>query len=141
MTAVQNNLENLITPLHIYVKKTDLLIKGQNSEAIEQHLQTLGTILETVNHLTLEVEAQKIESEVDSDALQTWNDDVDSKLQAADVKIGKIRKCIRDHEKGAEITILIILPVNNAHFCLVKLTFKSVVRIIHGFHWLLINSV
>ena len=85
------------------MKKTDLLIKGQNSEAIERHLQTLGTILETVNHLRLEVEAQKIESEVDSDALQTWNDNVDSKLQAADIKIRKIRKCIRDHEKGAEI--------------------------------------
>ena len=85
------------------MKKTDLLIKGQNSEAIERHLQTLRTILETVNHLRLEVEAQKIESEVDSDALQTWNDNVDSKLQAADVEIGKIRKCTRDHEKGAEI--------------------------------------
>ena len=85
------------------MKKTDLVIKGQNSEAIERHLQTLRTILETVNHLRLEVEAQKIESEVDSDALKPWNNDVDSKLQAADVEIGKKRKWVHDREKEAEI--------------------------------------
>ena len=103
MTAVENNLETKLTQLHIYVKKTDLVIEGQNSEAIERHLQTLRTISDTVNHLRLEVEAKKIESEVDSDALQTWNDDVDSKLQAADVEIGKVRKWVRDREKEAEI--------------------------------------
>ena len=33
------------------------------------------------------------------------------------------------------------LPVYNAHFFLVKLTFKSVVRIIHGFHCLVAFSL
>ena len=103
MTAVENNLGTKLTQLHIYVNKTDLFIEGQNSEAIERHLQTLRTISDTVNHLRLDVEAKKIESEVDNDALQTWNDDVDSKLQAADFEIRKISKWVRDREKEAEI--------------------------------------
>lgn len=56
-----------------------------------------------MNHLRPEVEAKKIESKVNSDAIQTWNDDVDSKLQAANVEIGRIRKWLRDRGKEAEI--------------------------------------
>ena len=85
------------------MKKTNVVIESQNSEVIERHLQTLKAISDTVNHLRLEVEAKKIESKVNSDAIQTWNDDVDSKLQAADVEIGRIRKWVRDREKEAEI--------------------------------------
>ena len=51
MTAVNSNLETKLTQLHIYVKKTNLVIEGQNSEAIERHLKTLRTILDTVNNL------------------------------------------------------------------------------------------
>lgn len=85
------------------MKKTNVVIESQNSEAIERHLQTLKAISDTVNHLRLEVEAKKIESKVNGDAIQTWNDDVDSKLEAANVEIGRIRKWVRDHEKQAEI--------------------------------------
>ena len=56
-----------------------------------------------MNNLRLEVEAKKIESKVNSDTIQAWNDAVDSKLQAADVEIGRIRKWVRDREKEAEI--------------------------------------
>ena len=31
---------------------------------------------------------EKVESKVNSDTIQTWNDNVDSKLQAADVESG-----------------------------------------------------
>ena len=85
------------------MKKTNVVIESQNSEAIERHLQTLKAISDTVNHLRLEVEATKIESKVNSDAIQTWNDDVDSKLQVADLEIGRIRKWLRDPEKEAEV--------------------------------------
>ena len=103
MTTVESNLETKLTQLDINVKKTNVVIESQNSEAIERHLQTLKAISDTVNHLRLEVEAKKIESKVNSDAIQTWNDDVDCKLQAADVEIGRIRKWVRDREKEAEI--------------------------------------
>ena len=99
MTTVESNLETKLTQLDINVKKTNVVIESQNSEAIERHLQTLKAISDTVNHLRLEVEAKKIESKVNSDAIQTWNDDVDSKLQAADVEIGRIRKWVRDRPK------------------------------------------
>lgn len=56
-----------------------------------------------MNHLRPEVEANKIESKVNSDAIQTWNDDVDSKLQAANIEIGRIRKWLRDRGKEVEI--------------------------------------
>ena len=85
MTTVESNLEIKLTQLDINVKKTNVVIEGQNSEAIEWHLQTLKAISDTVNHLRLEVEAKKIESKVDSDA------------------IGRIRKWLRDREKEAEI--------------------------------------
>ena len=103
MTTAESNLETKLTQLEINVKKTNVVIESQNSEAIERHLQTLKAISDTVNHLRLEVEAKKIESKVNSDAIQSWNDDVDSKLQAADVEIGRIRKWVRDREKEAEI--------------------------------------
>ena len=103
MTTVESNLETKLTQLEINVKKTNVVIESQNSEAIERHLQTLKAISDTVNHLRLEVEAKKIESKVNGDAIQTWNDDVDSKLEAANVEIGRIRKWVRDHEKQAEI--------------------------------------
>ena len=103
MTTVESNLETKLTQLDINVKKTNVVIESQNSEAIERHLQTLKAISDTVNHLRLEVEAKKIESKVNGDAIQTWNDDVDSKLEAANVEIGRIRKWVRDHEKQAEI--------------------------------------
>ena len=103
MTTAESNLETKLTQLEINVKKTSVVIESQNSEAIERHLQTLMAISDTVNHLRLEVEAKKIESKVNGDAIQTWNDDVDSKLEAANVEIGRIRKWVRDHEKQAEI--------------------------------------
>ena len=103
MTTAESNLETKLTQLEINVKKTNVVIESQNSEAIERHLQTLKAISDTVNHLRLEVEAKKIESKVNSDAIQTWNDDVHSKLQAAGVEIGRIRKWVRDREKEAEI--------------------------------------
>ena len=103
MTTAESNLETKLTQLEINVKKTNVVIESQNSEAIERHLQTLKAISDTVNHLRLEVEAKKIESKVNGDAIQTWNDDVDSKLEAANVEIGRIRKWVRDHEKQAEI--------------------------------------
>ena len=103
MTTVESNLETKLTQLDINVKKTNVVIESQNSEAIERRLQTLKAISDTVNHLRLEVEAKKIESKVNGDAIQTWNDDVDSKLEAANVEIGRIRKWVRDHEKQAEI--------------------------------------
>ena len=103
MTTAESNLETKLTQLEINVKKTNVVIESQNSEAIERHLQTLKAISDTVNHLRLEVEVKKIEPKVNSDAIQTWNDDVDSKLQAADVEIGTIRKWLRDREKEAEI--------------------------------------
>ena len=65
MTTVESNLETKLTQLGINVKKTNVIIEGQNSEAIERHLQTLKAISDTVNHLRLEVEAKKIESKVD----------------------------------------------------------------------------
>ena len=65
MTTVESNLETKLTQLGINVKKTNVIIEGQNSEAIERHLQTLKAISDSVNHLTLEVEAKKIESKVD----------------------------------------------------------------------------
>ncbi|KAK2558947.1 hypothetical protein P5673_018572, partial [Acropora cervicornis] len=82
VTAVNSNLETKLTQLHIYVKKTNLVIEGQNSEAIERHLKTLRTILDTRCNSNL---------------------DVASKLQGADVEIGKVRKWIHNHEKEAEI--------------------------------------
>ena len=103
MTTAESNLETKLTQLEINVKKTNVVIESQNSEAIERHLQTLKAISDNVNHLRLEVEATKIESKVDNDAIQTWNDDVDSKLQAADLEIGRIRRWLRDREKEAEI--------------------------------------
>ena len=103
MTTVESNLETKLTQLDINVKKTNVVIESQNSEATERHLQTLKAILDTVNRLRLEVEAKKIESKVNGDAIQTWNDDVDSQLQVANVEIGRIRKWIRDREKEAEI--------------------------------------
>ncbi|CAH3142568.1 unnamed protein product, partial [Porites lobata] len=84
MTTVESNLETKLTQLDINVKKTNVVIESQNPEATERHLQTLKAISDTVNHLRLEIEAKKIESKVNSHAIQTWNDDVDSKLQAAD---------------------------------------------------------
>ena len=92
-----------LAPPHIKSWLRACVIESQNSEAIERHLQTLKAISDTVNHLRLQVEAKKIESKVNSHAIQTWNDDVDSKLQAADVEIGRIRKWVRDREKEAEI--------------------------------------
>ena len=71
MTTVESNLEIKLTQLDINVKKTNVVIESQNSEAIERHLQTLKVIADTVNHLRLEAEAKKIESKVDSDAIQT----------------------------------------------------------------------
>ena len=103
MTTVESNLETNLTQLDINVTKTNVVIEGQNSEAIERHLKTLKAISDTVNHLRLEVEATKIESKVDSDAIQTWNDDVDSTLHAENVEIGRIRKWVCDREKEAEI--------------------------------------
>ena len=65
MTTVESNLETKLTQLEINVKKTNVVIESQNSEAIERHLQTLKAISDTVNHLRLEVEATKIEWKVD----------------------------------------------------------------------------
>ena len=70
MTTVESNLETKLTQLDINVKKTNVVIESQNSEAIERHLQTLKAISDTVNHLRLEVEAKKIESKVNSHAIQ-----------------------------------------------------------------------
>ena len=78
-------------------------MRAKTQRPIERHLQTLKAISDTVNHLRLEVEAKKIESKVNGYAIQTWNDDVDSKLQAANVEIGRIRKWVGHREKEAEI--------------------------------------
>lgn len=40
MTTVESNLETKLTQLEINVKKTNVVIESQNSEAIERHLQT-----------------------------------------------------------------------------------------------------
>ena len=69
MTTVESNLEIKLTQLDINVKKTNVVIESQNSEAIERRLQTLKVISDTVNHLRLEVEAKKIESKVNSHAI------------------------------------------------------------------------
>lgn len=101
--AAKSNLETKLTQLHMNVKKTDLIINGDNSEAIERHVQILKTISDTVTHLRLDVQAKKIESKVEAAEIQTWNDNVDGKLQAADFEIGKIRKWLQDREKEADI--------------------------------------
>ena len=59
MEAAESNLKTKLSQLHMNMKKTDLIIDGDNSEAIERHLQTLKTISDTVNHLRLAVEVKK----------------------------------------------------------------------------------
>ena len=80
-----------------------MVIESGNSEAIERHLQTLKTISDAVNHLRLEVEAKKLEKKEEATEMQTWNDNVDAKLHAADIELGNLRKWLRNREKEAEI--------------------------------------
>ena len=47
MTTVESNLETKLTQLDINVKKTNVVIESQNSEAIERRLQTLTAISDT----------------------------------------------------------------------------------------------
>ena len=59
MTTVESNLETKLTQLDINVKKINVVIESQNSEAIERHLQTLKAVSDTVNHLRLELVVDK----------------------------------------------------------------------------------
>lgn len=102
MKAAESNLEIKLTQLHMNKKRTSLVIESDNSETIKQHLRTLKTISDAVNHLRLEVEVRKLEKKVEATEIQTWNNNMDAKLHAADIKIGKIRKWLCNREKEAD---------------------------------------
>ena len=59
MEAAERNYKTKLIQLHMNGKKMNHIIDGDNSEAIERHLQTLKKISDTVNHLTLDVKAKK----------------------------------------------------------------------------------
>ena len=103
MEATESNLEIKLTQLRMNVEKTNSVIVSNNAEAIERHQQTLKTISANVNHMRLEVEAKKLEAKEEMTGIQTWNEDVDARLQEADIEIGKARKWMDERKREAEV--------------------------------------
>ena len=103
MEATESNLEIKLTQLRMNVEKTNSVIVSNNAEAIERHQQTLKTISANVNHMRLEVEAKKLEAKEEMTGIQSWNEDVDARLQEADIEIGKARKWMDERKREAEV--------------------------------------
>ena len=115
MEATESNLEIKLTQLRMNVEKTNSVIVSNNAEAIERHQQTLKTISANVNHMRLEAEAKKLEAKEEMTGIQTWNEDVDARLQEADIEIGKARKWMDERKREAEVIWSCTPSVMQAH--------------------------
>ena len=98
----EGKLEIKLTQLQMTLEKTNAVISSSNSEAIERHYQTLKTITADVSRLRLGVEAKKIEAKEQMEKIQTWNADIDAKLEGADLEVGKVRQWLDDRKKETE---------------------------------------
>lgn len=85
-------------------EQTNSVLESNNSVAIKRHQQTLKTISANVSHMRLQVEVKKLASKEKTTGIQTWNANVDTRLQEADFDIGKVGKWLYEHKKEAEIT-------------------------------------
>ena len=100
----EGKLEIKLTQLQMTVKKTNSVISRSNSEAIERHYQTLKTITADVSRLRLGVEAKKIEANEQMEKIQTWNADIDAKLEGADLEVGEVHQWLDDRKKESKMT-------------------------------------
>ena len=92
-----------VTQLKMTVAKTDNVIEGGKSEAIERQCSTLKSITAEINRMRLEVEAKKLGAKVDVTDIEAWNAQLDAQLEKADSEVEKVCKWLDERKKEAEI--------------------------------------
>ena len=84
-------LATKLTQLSMATKRAPNILDAGKIEPIKRHLETLQTIVSETNQCKRTVEAEKIANKEDISEINTWNDEIDTKLETADVEIKRLQ--------------------------------------------------
>ena len=81
------NLTTKLVQLGRATEKTEPVLSTGKESAIKRHVETLRDILKDVSKLVRTVEAEKITAKQNSDEIDTWVGEMESKINDGDEKI------------------------------------------------------
>ena len=99
MEALTTKLEQL----KLAVSRTESIIAQQNEVAIERHLSAIKTLSMEADNLKRAVEEQKLAAKVDLEEINKWNDNVDSKIFAADESVKMLKERIEEFRQRTQM--------------------------------------
>ena len=103
MTEVTNaKLETKLKQLKITVDRTHQITESNRQDAIERHCTTIKSITDSINEIRVAIQESKIQAEVYITEIANWNDEIDKKLEAADLAVERLRKWIDEHKREKE---------------------------------------
>ena len=92
-------LDTKLTQLEITVQRTEFALTSARREQIKRHLEALKAISRETDEYKRAVELKKIANKEDLSEINKWHDEIDEKLNKADIEISRLEGWLNDKEK------------------------------------------
>lgn len=97
--AKDMELETKLTQLKLAVQRSEKILESGKRETIRRHLETLQSVNRSSNQCKRLVEEQKIASKTNMDEIASWNDEIESKFEEADLQIARFKDWLAEDER------------------------------------------
>ena len=102
MATTDVKLETKLKQLRITVDRTNNIVETKRQEAIERHIKTIKSVTQSINEIRVTVEEEKIQSNVDEAEITALNNNIDKKLEHADIAVEELKawldKCRKEND-------------------------------------------
>ncbi|CAB4044431.1 Hypothetical predicted protein [Paramuricea clavata] len=92
-------LDTKLTQLEITVQRTEFVLTSARREQIKRHLEALKAISCETDECKRAVELEKIANKEELSEINKWHDEIDEKLNKADIEISRLEGWLNDKEK------------------------------------------
>ena len=103
MTEVTSaRLEMKLKQLRITVDRTYQVIESNRQDAIERHCTAIKSVTNSTNEMRVSVGESKIQAEVETTEITTWNAEIDKELVEANIPVEELSKWLEKYKRDKD---------------------------------------